>query len=72
MTAAFYYPTVIERVICEKCGTVKSEEVTPARVMAQPVIASIEVPANTVSGYSLMQINADGTETPVSVPTTPS
>lgn len=45
MTAAFYYPTVIERVICEKCGTVKSEEVTPARVMAQPVIASIEVPA---------------------------
>ena len=40
---------------------------TPARVMAQPVIASIEVPANTVSGYSLMQINADGTETPVSV-----
>lgn len=35
--------------------------------MAQPVIASIEVPANTVSGYSLMQINADGTETPVSV-----
>ena len=29
MTAAFYYPTVIERVICEKCGTVKSEEVTP-------------------------------------------
>ena len=41
--------------------------VTPARVMAQPVIASIEVPANTVSGYSLMQINADGTETPVSV-----
>lgn len=67
MTAAFYYPTVIERVICEKCGTVKSEEVTPARVMAQPVIASIEVPANTVSGYSLMQINADGTETPVSV-----
>ena len=61
MTAAFYYPTVIERVICEKCGTVKSEEVTPARVMAQPVIASIEVPANTVSGYSLMQINADGT-----------
>ena len=58
MTAAFYYPTVIERVICEKCGTVKSEEVTPARVMAQPVIASIEVPANTVSGYSLMQINA--------------
>ena len=54
-------------VICEKCGTVKSEEVTPARVMAQPVIASIEVPANTVSGYSLMQINADGTETPVSV-----
>ena len=67
MTAAFYYPTVIERVICEKCGTVKSEEVTPARVMAQPVIASIEVPADTVSGYSLMQINADGTETPVSV-----
>ena len=67
MTAAFYYPTVIERVICEKCGTVKSEEVIPARVMAQPVIASIEVPANTVSGYSLMQINADGTETPVSV-----
>ena len=67
MTAAFYYPTVIERVICEKCGTVKSEEVTPARVMAQPVIASIEVPANTVSDYSLMQINADGTETPVSV-----
>ena len=66
-TAAFYYPTVIERVICEKCGTAKSEEVTPARVMAQPVIASIEVPANTVSGYSLMQINADGTETPVSV-----
>ena len=41
--------------------------VTPARVMTQPVIASIEVPANTVSGYSLMQINADGTETPVSV-----
>ena len=67
MTAAFYYPTVIERVICEKCGTVKSEEITPARVMAQPVIASIEVPANTVSSYSLMQINADGTETPVSV-----
>ncbi len=33
MTAAFYYPTVIERVICEKCGPVKSEEVTPARVI---------------------------------------
>ena len=54
-------------IVCEKCGTVKSEEITPARVMAQPVIASIEVPANTVSGYSLMQIKADGTETPVSV-----
>ena len=39
MTAAFYYPTVIERVVCEKCGTVKSEEITPARVMAQPVIS---------------------------------
>ena len=36
-------------------------------MMAQPVIASIVVPANTVSGYSLMQINADGTETPVNV-----
>ena len=67
MTVAFYSPTTIERVVCEKCGTVKSEEVTPARVMTFPGSANIEMPANVVSGYTLMQVNADGTETPVSV-----
>lgn len=67
MTVAFYYPTTTVKVFCEKCQKVKSETTTPARYMTEPVNASIELPAATVAGYTLMQVNADGTESPVAV-----
>lgn len=65
MTVAFYYPTTIRKVVCEKCGLVKSEITTPARCMASQVEASVELPASAVEGYTLMLVHADGTESPV-------
>lgn len=67
MTVAFYYPTYTEKVICEKCGKLKSETTIAARYMASPVNANIELPAEAVTGYTLLQLNADGSQSPVEV-----
>ena len=67
LSVAFCYPTVIERVVCETCGTVRSEDTTAARAMAADVTANVELPASAVAGYTLYQTQADGTEAPVEV-----
>lgn len=67
MTVAFYYPTYHTKTYCKKCDKVANESTTKARVMASAVKANIEIPAQTISGYTLMLINADGTQTPVDV-----
>ena len=68
MTVAFYYQTCMNKVVCTKCGKVKSNTVvTDARVLESNVTANIELPASAVQGYTLMQVHADGSKTPVEV-----
>ena len=68
MTVAFYYQTCMNKVVCTKCGKVKSNTVvTDARVMDSDVTANIELPASAVQGYTLQQVHADGSKTPVQV-----
>lgn len=68
MTVAFYYQTCMNKVVCTKCGKVKSNTVvTEARVMDSDVTANIELPASAVQGYTLQQVHADGSKTPVQV-----
>lgn len=68
MTVAFYYQTCMNKVVCTKCGKVKSNTVvTDARVMDSDVTANIELPASAVQGYTLQQVYADGSKTPVQV-----
>lgn len=67
MTVAFYNATYIRRVVCTECKEVKSEETTKARFMASDVKANIEMPVDTVRGYTLLLVHADGTKTPIDV-----
>ena len=63
MTVAFYYQTCMNKVVCTKCGKVKSNTVvTDARVMDSDVTANIELPASAVQGYTLQQVHAAGSK----------
>lgn len=65
MTVAFYYPTRIETDVCTKCDKVGAKRTYDARVMKFGVTANIEMPAEVLNGYTMMLVQADGSETPV-------
>ena len=67
MTVAFYYPTAIEKRVCTQCNKEEVLSTTKARVMAADVTANIQLPADAVKGYTLMKVNADGSQSPVEV-----